>query len=996
MDINGTRFHMLLGEDDWSGCKTPDYQPIHAPQLGSPPANPPFAWDERNHELTLQPEVFLFTQQSVAQAAVNPDDHRRGVGADRFGNIYWIDENGSEIKVLSAGSATTTHFWSAGDGAQCIAAPAGEFAPAQPLPPPAPHRLGGLAVTCDHYLVVGVLEPAGLLVFDLYTGGAPQQWLWPSAVAFVPFDIAPRPQGGVWILDRVQRRVWALDRLFNVVPRVAPSVTPAPAEFESAYPDAETPPVEVLPPRPPITLDAALLLDELDPIAIEPLSDDSFVILAQPSISSPLPSTFATIARYAFDAGLRTRVSTDAIKDHLGAGADHFRLIAHDFVVVPLPPPKVDAAHTETVKFAVIAYMATRDGNQCFAFELRVGTDDVLQISATPHLPMRYSPGTEPAFLPMRLFGGKGLVAVGGEPYYDFGIGWVPLKEQRRPRYPERATLVTRVFDGREPQCHWHRLLLDAVIPPDCSVQMLTRATDDAHEIGDPNIGAAWNPPEPALYRRRNGSEIAYAEPPTRNHEGTWELLFQDLRGRYAQLQLIITGDQRSTPRLRALRVYYPRFSYLTHYLPAAYREDASSAAFLDRFLANFEGTLTAIEDRIAAAQVLFDPQSAPRDALPWLADWLGVALDPAWTEDRRRLFIRRAMDFFQWRGTAAGLTMALRVALDDCADEQLFRVGDRSNERRYGIRVVEAFQKRRRGGRWQPTDGPTELSRRYRAVLNFSDSHIRYPLLPPEPAHEAEWRAFSDEMLGFVPAALEEQQRWQQFLCSAYSDAQELPAAYGSVPALDQVPMPRDLPPAGTRRSDWEQFQARGQSARRSLIAQWHGFLARRYRTIDALNEAYGSSWGQFDEVAYPVELPDSEALLKDWFGFEGTNLGMQRAAHRFQVLLPLFSADDDETRREERRALARRIVELEKPAHTVFDVQYYWALFLVGTARVGHDTQLDVGSRAPQLAAVAILNKTHLGSSYLATDFPPPGARRVLGEGALGQGAGHGRLQS
>lgn len=996
MDTNGTRFHMLLGKDDWSGCTTLAGAAIRAPQPGSPPASPPFAWDERNHELTLQPEVFLFTQQTAAQTAVNPDDHRRGVGADRFGNIYWIDENGSEIKVLSAGSATTSHFWSAGDGAQCIAAPAGEFAPAQPLPLPVPRRLGGLAVTSDHYLVVGVLEPAGLLVFDLYTGAAPQQWLWPAAVAFTPFDIAPRPQGGVWILDRDQRRVWALDRRFNVIPRAAPSATAVPADFESAYPEAETPPPEVLPMRAPITLDAALLLDDVDPIAIEPLPDDSFVVLEQPPIPSPPAPTFATIARYRFDAGLRSRVSTDAIQDHLGAVADQFQLIAQDFLVVSPTPPTAGPVNTETRPFAVIAFVAARDGNQCFAFELRVASDDGLQISATPELPKRYLPGTEPAFLPLRLFGGKGLVAVGGEPYYDFGIGWVPLKEQRRPRYPERAILVTRVFDGREPQCHWHRLLLDAVVPPDCTVQVLTRATDDATELAEPDTGAAWNPPEPALYRRPGGSEIAYAEPPTRNHEGTWELLFQNLRGRYAQLQLIISGDQRSSPRLRALRVYYPRFSYLTSYLPAAYREDATSAAFLDRFLANFEGTLTAIEDRIAAAQVLFDPQSAPCDALPWLADWLGVALDPAWPEDRRRLFIRRAMDFFQWRGTAAGLTMALRLALEDCADEQLFRVGDADSERRFGIRVVEAFHKRRRGGRWRPADGPTELGRRYRAALSLDDSHIRYPLLPPEPAHEAEWRAFSDEMLGFVPAATEEQMRWQQFLCSRYGDAQELPAAYGSWPVLDQVAMPQDLPPTGVRRDDWEQFQARGHSAGRSLIAQWHGFLARRYPTIDALNEAHGSDWRQFDEVAYPVALPDGEVLLKDWFEFEGTNLGMRRAAHRFQVLLPLFPADSDEARREERRALARRIVELEKPAHTVFDVQYYWALFLVGTARVGRDTQLDVGSRAPQLAAAAILNKTHLGSSYLATDFPPPGARRVLGAGALGQGAGNGRLHS
>jgi len=62
------------------------------------------------------------------------------------------------------------------------------------------------------------------------------------------------------------------------------------------------------------------------------------------------------------------------------------------------------------------------------------------------------------AYLPMRLFGGKGLVAGGGKAYYDFTNAWVPLVDQRRPSYPLEATLETRIFDGGQPQCVWHRL----------------------------------------------------------------------------------------------------------------------------------------------------------------------------------------------------------------------------------------------------------------------------------------------------------------------------------------------------------------------------------------------------------------------------------------------------------------------------------------------------------------------------------------------------------
>ena len=51
----------------------------------------------------------------------------------------------------------------------------------------------------------------------------------------------------------------------------------------------------------------------------------------------------------------------------------------------------------------------------------------------------------------MRLFGGKGLVAAGAQAYYDFDDGWIPLIEQRRPRYVPEATLETPLEEPRQP-----------------------------------------------------------------------------------------------------------------------------------------------------------------------------------------------------------------------------------------------------------------------------------------------------------------------------------------------------------------------------------------------------------------------------------------------------------------------------------------------------------------------------------------------------------------
>src|SRR5664279_5034539 len=121
MDAHGTRFHLLLGKDDWATC-TGDNA----------------SWDEKRNELTLAPRLFRF--QIPAQHTDPVVENRRGAARDRYGNWYWIDATRTEILVNSSGTAQTTHFWSSADGA----APArhGDFGEAA-APPAAPAQTSG-------------------------------------------------------------------------------------------------------------------------------------------------------------------------------------------------------------------------------------------------------------------------------------------------------------------------------------------------------------------------------------------------------------------------------------------------------------------------------------------------------------------------------------------------------------------------------------------------------------------------------------------------------------------------------------------------------------------------------------------------------------------------------------------------------------------------------------------------------------------------------------
>jgi phage tail-like protein len=148
------------------------------------------------------------------------------------------------------------------------------------------------------------------------------------------------------------------------------------------------------------------------------------------------------------------------------------------------------------------------------------------------------------------------------------------------------------------------------------------------------------------------------------------------LTGAFFDLVAVAVGDGRHSPCLRAIRVYSSRFSYQDEYLPTYFHQTqisdesdvaatASPPDFRERLLANFEGLLTPIEDRVAAAEYLLDPNAAPASTLPWLCSYFGRTLDPSSPEARSRRALAMMGRQFRERGTYRGVCLALDIATD-------------------------------------------------------------------------------------------------------------------------------------------------------------------------------------------------------------------------------------------------------------------------------------------------------------------------------------------
>ena len=973
MNVNGSRFELLLGRADWGRCLDGDRNGARTlaswwdAETASPPAAIPAdlpAWDGARDEIGIQP-LAIELPATPTEAPLSLDA-RRAAAADRYGNVYRIGDDRRSLAVTGAGTRRECAFWPAPpeaceDEREWARL---DFAAVEAAVPQSPEIYLALAVTADDYLVVAFTRGAarGFLSFDLVSGGPPVATLWPPAVALEVFDMAARCGGGVWVLDRTNRRLWELDCRLAVVSTGQPGTTIAPDVLDDFQPlsgAAREHGPNVFPGGVELSASPPWVLD---PIAVETTGDGVVLVLDVDAV--------AVRSRV-----VRLRRDGDAWRADASRWLDELPDLAHDFLLAR-------ARQYQHARPAPSLFIVTRNGNQASAYRIVDSPHGFLLEGAT-------------ALYPLRLFRGRALVAIKGDACYDSGIEtlvWVPIVQQPRVLFGRGAVFITPVFDSNDVGTTWDRVMLDACLPADTAIEIMSRAGD---ERIDQEVLGAWQP-EPSPYLRPT-AEIPWlrreaARPTARERGvGTWELLLQRAHGRYLQLQVrLISTNGMATPRLRAMRVWSPRFSYPERFLPAVYREDSSAGSFLERWLANPESTLTQIEDRVATLQSLFDPRVVPAEVLPWLASWFDVALDPEWDERRQRLFIKRAMDFFRWRGTVHGLRLALELVFDRCIDESLFE-GPAAEAGPRQIRIVESYQTRVMGSvaagdpegtepgpreipigaMWTPAEGNAGLADRFARFngrdATFLEEVTPFPLVAPSGDAAPGWTSFTQAVLGFVPSVgAAERARWRRFLI-----------ARGKANAESAV-LPRDWPSTEDDRTAWRDFSESADGA--AMRARWQDFLARRYRRIDRYNRAWATAWPEFDLVALPDVLPETAAAQLDWLRFERQLLAMYRTAHRFSILLPVEDVASDPADLERRLALARRIVDLEKPAHTVFDVRFYWAFFRIGEARLGIDSQIGAGSRAPELIPEAVLGRAYVGASFVGGAARPADGDRLL----------------
>jgi phage tail-like protein len=92
-------------------------------------------------------------------------------------------------------------------------------------------------------------------------------------------------------------------------------------------------------------------------------------------------------------------------------------------------------------------------------------------------------------------------------------------------------------------------------------------------------------------------------------------------------------------------------------------------AAFGQRLLGVFDASLAPILASLDNLDAYFDPRTAPRDFLEWLAGWVATSIDHNWEDPQVRDFIAKAADLHRRRGTVAGLREYLAAYIGETVE---------------------------------------------------------------------------------------------------------------------------------------------------------------------------------------------------------------------------------------------------------------------------------------------------------------------------------------
>lgn len=215
----------------------------------------------------------------------------------------------------------------------------------------------------------------------------------------------------------------------------------------------------------------------------------------------------------------------------------------------------------------------------------------------------------------------------------------------------QKGFYFSRVFDSREKERIWHRMSLKLEPIGENSICLtLYTAEEDQILLEDQKFSLQefllsseiQSEKKKEVFLRYKRKEVYSQE----------EVLLHDCKGRYFWFILEMKGQGKDSPKVREIKIEFPKQSLL-RYLPELYQENPQSSSFVERFLLLFDSLYQDMSREIEKVPMYFDPDSTNKEMLLWLAEWLSMDHVYIWREAQLRYLVKHALELYRQRGTA-------------------------------------------------------------------------------------------------------------------------------------------------------------------------------------------------------------------------------------------------------------------------------------------------------------------------------------------------------
>lgn len=238
------------------------------------------------------------------------------------------------------------------------------------------------------------------------------------------------------------------------------------------------------------------------------------------------------------------------------------------------------------------------------------------------------------------------------------------LGGNRLEYFPENESgvgrFMTQIFDSRDKEMQWHRLLIKSANCVRGDFRVVVYATDSEefrYDGQDLNIGDVFDNSELSMDEK---IEI-FEQFKVKKISGAVDILLHDVKGRYLWVLIEVYSRSGMPAAISEVKIFLPATAWIDE-LPRIYRRSDSETHFLERYLAIFQIFCEELDDRLDTIAECFDPQCAEYEFLEWIASWMDISNARLWSEEKLRTFLLRAVSLYRRRGTQESLSEILEL----------------------------------------------------------------------------------------------------------------------------------------------------------------------------------------------------------------------------------------------------------------------------------------------------------------------------------------------